>query len=73
MRGGFKKMVKLAKFSLFFLSSNSQKLVNYRLFQDPVTRHFYIRDNKFPTIASLVEHYKKYPLNEQVTTEGSLI
>jgi hypothetical protein len=48
--------------------SNSQKLVNYRLFQDPVTRMFYIRDSKFPTIISLIHHYQKYPLNDQVQT-----
>ena len=42
--------------------------MNYRLFRDTTTGHYYIRDNKFPSISSLIQYYKKFPLNEQFKT-----
>ena len=42
--------------------------MNYRMFKDAVTGHYYIRDSKFPTISSLIKHYQKFPINKDVNT-----
>ncbi|XP_011406570.2 PREDICTED: serine/arginine repetitive matrix protein 1-like isoform X2 [Amphimedon queenslandica] len=48
--------------------SKNMKLMNYRMFKDAVTGHYYIRDSKFPTITSLIKHYQKFPINKDVNT-----
>ena len=42
--------------------------MNYKLFQENQTRHYYIRDRKFPTIAALIHYYSQFPLNPEANT-----
>ena len=47
---------------------NKNKLFNYRLVKGP-SGNFYIHTNAtFPSIASLISHYKTTPINAEVNT-----